>query len=110
MFKIRKAKKGIEFDVMKRDALIEAGKYKARLEDMLKREDDERIVNAIEQRIELVDNKIELIVKEAKLDQGISIHINAKRYNRNSKPKIKNNSTDIDLTQPIITNTGEVIL
>ena len=111
MFKFGKAKKvEIKLDVTKRDALIEAGRYKARLEDMLKREDNEKVINALEQRIELVDNKIELIVKEAKLDQGIKIHLNAKRYNRNSKPiKKENNSSDIDLTQPIMAN-GEVIL
>jgi hypothetical protein len=105
MFKFGKAKKKvIEINVEARSKLIEAGKYKARLEDMLKREDDEGRINALEQRIELVDNKIELIVKEAKLDNNEPIHLNAKRYNRNSKPKIKNNSIDIDLTQPIMVN------
>ena len=90
MFKFGKAKKVIEVNVEARNQLIEAGKLKARLEDMITMTDDARVLHDLEQRIELVDQEIELIVKKAKREKGLKIHTNAKKYNRNNvKPKVK---------------------
>jgi len=120
----KKTKKVIEINVEARNELIQAGKLKGRLEDMLNRveivnrknEDDvvgenERVRNDILQRIELVDKEIELIVKKAKRQSGLKIHTNAKKYSRDRAvelTKVKDD-TEIDEKKAIIVN-GEVIL
>jgi len=110
MFKFGKAnKKVIEVNVEARNQLIACGKLKGRLEGMLSMTDDERVVNDLRQRIELVDQEIELIVKKAKRDKGLKIHTNAKRYNRNNVVKIEKVKDDID-TEHIMMANGEIIL
>jgi len=124
MFKFGQTKKVIEVNVEARNKLLEAVKLKARLEDMLqgveiverKNSDDivgenERIGNDILQRIELVDQEIELIVKTAKREGGLKIHTNAKKYSRDRAIELTEIKSDskIDTTQPIIVN-GEVIV
>ena len=106
MFKFGKAKKVIEVNVEARNQLIEAGKLKARLEDMVTMTDDAKVLHDLEQRIELTDQEIELIVKKAKREKGLKIHTNAKKYNRNNVV-VKKNELD---TEHLMMVNGEVIV
>lgn len=97
MFKFGKAnKKVVEVNVEARNQLIEAGKLKARLEDMITMTDDARVLHDLEQRIELVDQEIELIVKKAKREKGLKIHTSAKKYNRNNVVVKKKDELDTE--------------
>ena len=109
MFKFGKAKKVIEVNVEARNQLIEAGKLKARLEEMVTMTDDAKVLHDLEQRIELVDQEIELIVKKAKREKGLKIHTNAKKYNRNNVAVKKKVKEDLDTEHLMMVN-GEVIV
>ena len=110
MFGLKRAnKKVIEINVEARNQLIEAGRLKGRLEDMLSMTEDERVLHDLKQRIELVDQEIELIIKKAKRDKGLKIHTDAKRYNRNNIVRIEKVKDDIDTEHLMMVN-GEVIL
>ena len=106
MFKFGKAKKVIEVNVEARNQLIEAGKLKARLEEMVTMTDDAKVLHDLEQRIELADQEIELIVKKAKREKGLKIHTNAKKYNRNNVV-VKKNELD---TEHLMMVNGELIV
>jgi hypothetical protein len=103
----KKTKKVIEVNVEARNELIQAGKLKARLEDMITMTDDAKVLHDLEQRIELVDQEIELIVKKAKREKGLKIHTNAKKYNRNNIVVKKNEELD---TEHLMMVNGEVII